>query len=123
MNVRWHTHATGRTAECVPIRSARNPASRTAAICGEHQSRTRSRRPSYEFLKIARAVEEEIAETGMELDKFLALRPVEKRTRLIERMKKWKFATDEIPEERSFRDYFKRLKSDHDRKVGTLQEA
>ena len=82
-----------------------------------------SRRPSYESLKIARAVEEEIAETGMELDKFLALRPVEKRTRLIERMKKWKFATDEIPEERSFRDYFKRLKSDHDRKVGTLQEA
>ena len=38
-------------------------------------------------------------------------------------MKQWKFATEEIPEERSFRDYFKRLKSDRDRKVGTLQEA
>ena len=82
-----------------------------------------SRRPSYESLKIARAVEEEIAETGMELDKFLALRPVEKRTRLIERMRKWGFRRDEIPTERVFRDYFKRLKSDHDRKVGTLQEA
>ena len=55
-----------------------------------------SKRPSYEFLKIARAVDEEITETGMAIDKFLALRPVEKRTRLIERMKQWKFATEEI---------------------------
>jgi len=57
------------------------------------------------------------------IDKFLALRPVEARKRLIERMKTWKFSKDEIPEERSFRECFKRLKSDQDRTVGTLQEA
>jgi hypothetical protein len=38
-------------------------------------------------------------------------------------MKTWKFSKDEIPEERSFRECFKRLKSDQDRTVGTLQEA
>jgi hypothetical protein len=38
-------------------------------------------------------------------------------------MRKWKFSKDEIPEERSFRECFKRLKSDQDRKIGLLQEA
>jgi hypothetical protein len=75
----------------------------------------RAKRPSYESKKISLAIVEECAETGMAIDKFLALRPVEKRTRLIERMKKWKFSKDEIPEERSFRDCFKRLKSDQER--------
>ena len=33
------------------------------------------------------------------------------------------FTKDEIPTDRVFRDYFKRLKSDQERKVGILQEA
>jgi hypothetical protein len=83
----------------------------------------RGKRPSYESNKILMAITEECAEANMALDKFLALRPVEARKRLIERMKKWKFSNDEIPEERCFRDCFKRLKSDQQSKVGILQEA
>jgi hypothetical protein len=83
----------------------------------------KAKRPGYESEKILLAVAEECAETGMAIDKFLALRTVEKRTRLIERMKKWKFSKDEIPEERSFRECFKRLKSDQEHKVGNLQES
>jgi hypothetical protein len=83
----------------------------------------RPKRPSYECEKISMAIAEECAETGMAIDKFLALRPAEARKRLIERMKQWKFSKDEIPEERSFRECFKRLKSDQEHKVGILQEA
>jgi hypothetical protein len=83
----------------------------------------RGKRPSYESNKILMAITEECAETNMALDKFLALRPVEARKRLIERMKKWKFSNDEIPEERPFRDCFNRLKAEQDRKVRPLQKA
>jgi hypothetical protein len=83
----------------------------------------RGKRPAYESNKILMAIAEECAETNMALDKFLALRPVEARKRLIERMKKWGFANDEIPEERRFRDCFNGLKSDQQTKVGILQEA
>jgi len=86
-------------------------------------SSERATRPSYECEKISMAIAEECAETGMAIDKFLLLSPSEARKRLIERMKKWKFSKDEIPEERSFRECFKRLKSDQDRKIGLLQEA
>ena len=89
----------------------------------------RGKRPSYEFEKISLAVAEECAETGMVIDKFLALSPIEKRTRLTARMKKWGFKDSklpterEIPTERVFRDYWKRLKSDQEREVGTLEEV
>jgi hypothetical protein len=83
----------------------------------------RARRPSYEFEKISLAVAEECAETGMAIDKFLALTPIERRTRLSERMKKWGFRKDEIPTERVFRDYWNRLKSDQTGESAVLQEA
>ena len=35
----------------------------------------RAKRPSYEFEKISLAVAEECAETGMKIEKFLALQP------------------------------------------------
>ena len=47
----------------------------------------------------------------MAIDKFLALSPIEKRTRLKDRMKKWQFKESENPEERSFRDYWRHLKT------------
>jgi len=83
----------------------------------------RAKRPSYEFGKISMAVEEECAETGMAIDKFLALAPIERRTRLVARMRTWGFKEHEIPTERVFRDYFNRLNSDQEREVGILQEA
>jgi hypothetical protein len=83
----------------------------------------RARRPSYEFEKISLAVAEECAETGMAIEKFLALSPIEKRTRLKARMEKWGFTEDEIPTERVFRDYWNRLKAYQDRELGVLQEA
>jgi hypothetical protein len=66
----------------------------------------RGKRPSYEFEKISMAVEEECAETGVATDKFLALSPIEKRTRLTARMRKWGFMDVEIPTERIFRSYW-----------------
>ncbi len=83
----------------------------------------RAKRPSYEFEKISMAVAEECAETQMPIDKFLALRPCQKMGRLSERMKNWGFRDDEVPKEKVFRDYWKHLKCDQERKVGTLQEA
>jgi hypothetical protein len=37
--------------------------------------------------------------------------------------KKWNYTDGLIPKERSFRDFFSRLKSDQVREVGILQEA
>jgi hypothetical protein len=81
------------------------------------------KRPSYESEKISMAVAEECAETGIAHDKFLALTPIERRTRLEGRMRKWGFKDSEIPTDRVFRAYFSRLKSDQEHKVGLLQEA
>jgi hypothetical protein len=83
----------------------------------------KAKRPSYEHEKILLAATEECAEARMKIDKLLLLSPIEIRKRLSARMRKWGFTEDEIPEERSFRECFKRLKSDPLREVGILQEA
>ncbi len=83
-----------------------------------------SKRTSYEFQKISRALDEWCADTGVTKANFLVLRPCQKMDLLSDLMKtKWKYTDDLIPKERSFRDFFSRLKSDQERKVGILQEA
>ena len=83
-----------------------------------------SKRTSYEFQKIGRALNEWCAETGVTEANFLVLRPCQKLDLLSEHMKKkWKYTDDLIPSERSFREFFSRLKSDQERGVGILQEA
>jgi hypothetical protein len=71
----------------------------------------KTKRPSYEHEKISLAVAEECAETGMAIEKFLALSPIEKRTRLAARMTKWGFTQTEVPSERVFRDFWRNLRS------------
>jgi hypothetical protein len=83
-----------------------------------------SKRTSYEFQKIARALDEWCADMGVTEANFLILRPCQRMDLLSDLMKKkWKYTDDLIPKERSFRDFFSRVKSDQDRKVGILQEA
>jgi hypothetical protein len=85
---------------------------------------TRSRRTSYEFKKIAVALDEWCARTGVTTANFLMLRPCQRVELLSEHMKKkWNYTDGLIPKERSFRDFFSRLKSDQVREVGILQEA
>ena len=69
-------------------------------------------RPSYEALKIAKALSEECSATGIELETFLLLRPSERAKRLGDRMKKLGMQDSEIPDERRYRDYWRRLKSE-----------
>ena len=80
-----------------------------------------SKRPSYELQKIARALEEECRETKIAIEHFLVLSPIEKRNRLKDRMKKWRLKDCEIPDERTFRDFWKRLKSVQGGEVDTPQ--
>lgn len=84
---------------------------------------TKGKRRSYEFEKIRKAFVEECAEAGIAGDKFLTLTPRERRIRLKARMRKWGFKESEIPTDRIFQDYWQRLKSDREPKVGLLQEA
>jgi hypothetical protein len=81
-------------------------------------------KPSYEFKKIERAVHEWCAVSGMPVANFRMLRPCQRRRLLCEHMKEvWKYTDDLIPSERCFRDFFSRLKSDQQSKVGILQET
>jgi hypothetical protein len=80
-----------------------------------------SRRPSYEFQKIAWALEEECRETKIAIEHFLVLSPIEKRNRLRDRMRKWRLKDCEVPDERTFRDFRKRLKSVQGGEIDTLQ--
>jgi hypothetical protein len=81
------------------------------------KSPARAKRPPYELEKISMAIAEECAETGMAIDKFLALRPCQKMGRLSDRMKRWGFRDDEVPKEKVFREYWKHLKSDQLREM------
>jgi hypothetical protein len=76
-------------------------------------------RPSYEALKISKALAEECSATGIELETFLLLRPSERAKRLGDRMKKRGIQDSEIPKERRYRDFWERLK----REVAAPQEA
>ena len=67
----------------------------------------KSRRRSFDALKIRRALAEELAETGTSLPAFLLLEPAEKTARLSSRMKKaWRYQDAEIPKPRAFAAYF-----------------
>ena len=76
-----------------------------------HQRRA-GNRPSYEAQKISKALAEECSTTGIALETFLLLRPSERMKRLSDRMKKLGMQDSEIPDERRYRDYWRRLKSE-----------
>jgi|EndMetStandDraft_5_1072996.scaffolds.fasta_scaffold105266_2 hypothetical protein len=65
------------------------------------------KRPSYESQKISKALAEECSTAGIALETFLLLRPSE-------RMKKLGMQDSEIPDERRYRDYWRRLKSERE---------
>jgi len=72
------------------------------------------KRPSYESQKISRALAEECSTAGIALETFLLQRPSERMKRLSERMKKLGMQDSEIPGERRYRDYWRRLKSERE---------
>ena len=65
------------------------------------------KRPSYESQKISKALAEECSTAGIALETFLLQRPSE-------RMKKLGMQDSEIPDERRYRDYWRRLKSERE---------
>jgi hypothetical protein len=69
--------------------------------------RKRSRRRSFDALKIRRALDEELAATGTTLPAFLLLEPAEKTARLAARMRKcWRYQDAEIPKPRAIAAFF-----------------
>ena len=80
------------------------------------------KRPSYESQKIGRALAEECSTAGIALETFLLLRPSERMKRLSDRMKKLGMKDDEIPDERRYRDYWRRLKSERKAMADVSQE-
>jgi hypothetical protein len=67
----------------------------------------KSRRRSFDALKIRRALDEELAETGTTLPAFLLLEPAEKTARLAARMRKsWRYQDAEIPKPRAIAAFF-----------------
>jgi hypothetical protein len=93
----------------------------------EDTEKTRRRRagnrPSYESQKIARALSEECSATGIELEIFLLLRPSERAKRLGDRMKALGMQDNEIPDERRYRDYWRRLKTERKAVADASQES
>ena len=86
-----------------------------------HRRRTGGR-PSYDSRKISKALAEECSQTGIALETFLLLRPCERAKRLGDRMKKLGMQDSEIPKERRYREYWKRLKSDRKAVADAAQE-
>ena len=87
-----------------------------------HPRRTGAR-PSYEALKIAKALAEECSAAGIELETFLLLRPSERMKRLSDRMRKLGMQDSEIPGERRYRDYWRRLRSEREAVADASQES
>jgi len=74
------------------------------------------KRPSYESQKISKALAEECSTAGIALETFLLLRPSE-------RMKKLGMQDSEIPDERRYRDYWRRLKSERENMADASEDS
>jgi hypothetical protein len=80
------------------------------------------KRPSYESQKISRALSEECSTAGIALETFLLLRPSERMKRLSDRMKKLGMQDSEMSDERRYRDYWRRLKSEREDMADASEE-